>query len=149
MNIELWQDIKTFLIQLTFFFEMAHIEEVRERAQVLLNQITKMERESMSRTIAGDARMRIVGINPDANPSTAVLAAVVPLGALYLARTLPPNQRGCDFNGRFDREDISRNSDLGPPPGEGGCDYPGGCRYLGSAEMQCPHSSRDPDSATA
>ena len=97
-----------------------------------------METINTMRTTTGDARMRAVDIDPDANPATAALAAMIPLEARYLARTLPPNERRCDSPSRFDREDISRNSGFGPPPGAGGCDYPGECEHSGNTEMRCP-----------
>ena len=93
------------------------------------------------RTEDGDTALREAGIDPDANPATAGLAAVmlqIP-EARYLERVLPPDERGCDFAGRFDREDSARQAGFGPPPGSGGCDYPLGCEYCGDAEMRCPY----------
>jgi len=90
------------------------------------------------RTPEGDAACRQVGIDPDANPATAALAALmagVP-EARYLARVLPPERRGCTFPGRFDREDNARHAGLGPKPGEGGCDYPHDCPAYGGAHLQ-------------
>ena len=85
------------------------------------------------RTPEGDAACRQVGIDPDANPATAALAALmagVP-EVRYLARVLPPERRGCTFPGRFDLEDNARNAGFGPRPGESGCDYPHYCPAYG------------------
>ena len=90
------------------------------------------------RTPVGDAHMRRADIDPDANPVMAALTAMILPEAQCLVRALPPNERGCSFPGRFDREDTSRSAGFGPAPGEGECDYPVGCKHIGSAEMRCP-----------
>lgn len=89
------------------------------------------------RTPAGDAACRAVGVDPDANPCTAALAAIIP-PEHYLARVLPPGRRGCDWPGRFDHEDNARHAGFGPTPGEGPCDYPRGCPAWGDPAYRCP-----------
>ncbi len=94
----------------------------------------------LMRTVAGDAACQAVGVSPDHNPATAAIAAVMLLNPVtnYLTRVVPGDQRGCDFRGRFDREDNSRNAGWGLAPGEGGCDYPQGCEEEGSDVFRCP-----------
>jgi hypothetical protein len=89
------------------------------------------------RTPTGDAACRAAGIDPDANPALAALAALMAEVPEYLADVLPPAERGCGYPGRFDREDNSRNAGWGPRPGEGGCDYPQGCPMYG--QPGCPY----------
>lgn len=99
---------------------------------------------NVMRTPAGDAACREAGIDPDANPATAAMTAVMVHApeVHYLARVLPAGQRGCDWPGRFDHEDNGRHAGFGPAPGEGECDYPQGCDGYGDAGYRCPFQAQ-------
>jgi len=87
-----------------------------------------------------DNACRYSGIDPDANPNTAMLVAMMlPKNrAHYLARVSPPERRGCNWPGRFDHEDNGRFTGFGYAPGESNCDHPQGCAGYNDVAWHCP-----------